>query len=230
MYSSPLPACDKCQTHRAAVGRQVRARRAHVRLGRLRRDEARRQQPRRRVVHVRDQRACRPAALEPGVRRAVDLHQIAQTLPPRGRLRCSRTARRDFGRHGPSSIIQPRSVSADSRWPCNSTSFSHAKVRPKSRYRSRTRSRTSRRVAGSITLFERFLRIQQADGLDAAVAETGNAPPRPRDRGAAHTPRQGQTPRLSGCRRRRAMGARDRRLRTRSRHPGSTSRRRSPAS
>ena len=45
--------------HRPAVRLQMRARRPHVRLGRLLREEPRRQQPRRRVVHVRDQRARR---------------------------------------------------------------------------------------------------------------------------------------------------------------------------
>ena len=61
----------------------MRPRGAHVGLGRLRRVEAGGQQPRRRVVHVHDQRAPRPAALEPVVRRAVDLHQVAQALAPR---------------------------------------------------------------------------------------------------------------------------------------------------
>ena len=69
--------------HRPAVRIQVRPRRAHVRLGRLLRVEPRRQQPRRRVVHVGDQRAAGRPALEPVVRQAVDPDQVPNALPPR---------------------------------------------------------------------------------------------------------------------------------------------------
>ena len=61
----------------------MRPRRAHVRLGRLRREKSRRQQPRRRIVHIHDQRANRTPVLEPLVRRTVDLHQVPHARAPR---------------------------------------------------------------------------------------------------------------------------------------------------
>ena len=72
----------------------------------------------------------------------------------RGRLGRTRTARRSFGFHNPSAIIHCRSVSTDDRRPCTSTSFSRAKVGPKSGQRSRTRAVASRRTASARALFE----------------------------------------------------------------------------
>jgi hypothetical protein len=53
---------------------------------RFRGDEPQLQQPARRVIHKSQQRAWRAAILEPGVLRAVDLHQFAQAIAPPARL------------------------------------------------------------------------------------------------------------------------------------------------
>ena len=60
----------------------MRSRRLHVRLGHLCGEEIHRQQLCRCVVDVHDQCARQPAILEPSVWRAVDLHQVPETLPP----------------------------------------------------------------------------------------------------------------------------------------------------
>ena len=80
----------------------------------------------------------------------------------RGRLGCSRSSRRAFGRQSPSSVIQPRSVSADSLWPYSSSSFWLANVGPKSRYRLRTSFITASRNASSNALFDRLPRRPDA--------------------------------------------------------------------
>jgi len=53
---------------------------------RFRGDEPQLHQPARRIIHKSQQRARRAAILEPGVLRAVDLHQFAQAIAPPARL------------------------------------------------------------------------------------------------------------------------------------------------
>ncbi len=74
------------QRHRLAVLLQIGAARAEVIKRRFRGDEPQLHQPARRVIHESQQRARRTAILEPGVLRAVDLHQFAQTITPPARL------------------------------------------------------------------------------------------------------------------------------------------------
>src|ERR1700738_2864563 len=74
------------QRHRLAVLFQIGARRPEVIKRRFRGDEPQLHQPARRVIHKSQQRARRTAILEPGVLRAVDLHQFAQTIAPPARL------------------------------------------------------------------------------------------------------------------------------------------------
>src|SRR5580704_8523801 len=74
------------QRHRLAVLLQIGARRPKVIKRRFRGDEPQLHQPARRVIHKSQQRARRTAILEPGVLRAVDLHQFAQTIAPPARL------------------------------------------------------------------------------------------------------------------------------------------------
>src|ERR1700720_1286269 len=74
------------QRHRLAVLLQIGARRPEVIKRRFLGDEPQLHQPARRVIHKSQQRARRTAILEPGVLRAVDLHQFAQTIAPPARL------------------------------------------------------------------------------------------------------------------------------------------------
>src|ERR1700758_2594254 len=70
------------ERHWLAVLLQIGARRPEVIKRRFRGDEPQLHQPTRRVIHKSQQRARRTAVLEPGVLRAVDLHQFAQTIAP----------------------------------------------------------------------------------------------------------------------------------------------------
>jgi hypothetical protein len=72
--------------HRLAVVLQVAASRVEVVEGRLRIDETQLHEPPGGVVHVDQERALRPAALEPGVLGAVDLHQFTEAVAPVPRL------------------------------------------------------------------------------------------------------------------------------------------------
>src|ERR1700738_5079048 len=74
------------QRHRLAVLLQIGAARAEIIKRRFRGDEPQLHQPARRVIHESQQRARRTAILEPGVLRAVDLHQFAQAVAPPARL------------------------------------------------------------------------------------------------------------------------------------------------
>jgi hypothetical protein len=65
---------------------EVIARRPEVIECRLRGNETQHHQPARRIVHERQQGAHLAARLEPGVLRAVDLHQFAQAIAPPARL------------------------------------------------------------------------------------------------------------------------------------------------
>src|ERR1700720_4129993 len=69
-----------------ATGLPCASRRPEVIKRRFRGDEPQLHQPARRVIHESQQRARRAAILEPGVLRAVDLHQFAQTIAPPARL------------------------------------------------------------------------------------------------------------------------------------------------
>src|SRR5580700_6485401 len=64
-----------------AVGLQINTGRPEVIECRLRRNEAKLHQTARRIVDERQQRAGLAARLEPGMFRAVDLHQFTQTVP-----------------------------------------------------------------------------------------------------------------------------------------------------
>src|SRR6266478_203578 len=74
------------ERHRFAMLLQIGARRPEVIERRFRGDEPQLHQPARRVIHESQQRARRAAILEPGVLRAVDLHQFAQAIAPPARL------------------------------------------------------------------------------------------------------------------------------------------------
>src|SRR6202008_8999 len=74
------------ERHRLAVLLHIGARRPEVIKRRFRGDEPQLHQPARRVIHESQQRARRTAILEPGVLRAVDLHQFAQAIASPGRL------------------------------------------------------------------------------------------------------------------------------------------------
>jgi len=65
---------------------QIGAGRPEVVERRFRGDEPQLHQSTRRVIHESQQRARRAAILEPGVLRAVDLHQFAQAIAPPPRL------------------------------------------------------------------------------------------------------------------------------------------------
>jgi hypothetical protein len=65
---------------------QIGAGRPEVIKRRFRGDEPQLHQPARRIIHESQQRAPRAAVLEPGVLRAVDLHQFAQATAPPARL------------------------------------------------------------------------------------------------------------------------------------------------
>jgi len=74
------------ERHRLAMRLQIGAGRPEVIKRRFRGDEPQLQQPARRVIHKSQQCAWRAAILEPGVLRAVDLHQFAQAIAPPARL------------------------------------------------------------------------------------------------------------------------------------------------
>src|SRR5271166_3217034 len=61
--------------------------RLEIGLARFDRRKTQRRQPTRRVIDEHDQRAARPAPLEPVVRAAVDLHQLAEPRPPLAQLK-----------------------------------------------------------------------------------------------------------------------------------------------
>jgi len=65
---------------------------------------------------------------------AVDLHQLTQTVPPPTRLVWRGQPMIAINRQS-TAIIQPRSVSRETKQPCCSASISAAKVGPKSAYR-----------------------------------------------------------------------------------------------
>src|SRR6266481_2789963 len=71
---------------RLAMLLQIGAGRPEVIKRRFRGDEPQLHQPARRIIHETQQRARRAAILEPGVLRAVDLHQFAQAIAPPARL------------------------------------------------------------------------------------------------------------------------------------------------
>src|SRR5947207_9940025 len=66
------------ECYRLAMRLQIGAGRPEVIKCRFRADEPQLHQPAGRIVHKSQQRAWRAAILEPGVLRAVDLHQLAQ--------------------------------------------------------------------------------------------------------------------------------------------------------
>jgi hypothetical protein len=74
------------ERHRLAMLLQIGARRPEIIKRRFRGDEPQLHQPARRIIHKSQQRARRAAVLEPGVLRAVDLHQFAQAIAPPARL------------------------------------------------------------------------------------------------------------------------------------------------
>ena len=74
------------ERHRLAMRLQIGAGRPEVIKRRFRGDEPQLHQPARRIIHKSQQRARRAAILEPGVLRAVDLHQFAQAIAPPARL------------------------------------------------------------------------------------------------------------------------------------------------
>jgi len=82
---------DLCAQPTAGTARvrmllQIGAGRPEVIKRRFRGDEPQLHQPARRVIHKSQQRARRTAVLEPGVLRAVDLHQFTQAIAPPARL------------------------------------------------------------------------------------------------------------------------------------------------
>ena len=76
---NPVPVAVKRQ--RTAMGEHVPLQRQKIGAPRLRRRELQRDQAARRVIDEHDQRAARPAPLEPVVRRAVDLDEFAKPAP-----------------------------------------------------------------------------------------------------------------------------------------------------
>src|SRR5204863_6150954 len=74
------------ECYRLAMRLQIGAGRPEVIKCRFRADEPQLHQPAGRIVHKSQQRAWRAAILEPGVLRAVDLHQLAQAIAPPARL------------------------------------------------------------------------------------------------------------------------------------------------
>src|SRR6266852_8621341 len=74
------------ERHRLAMLLQMGAGCPEVIKRRFRNDEPQLHQPARRIIHESQQRARRAAILEPGVLRAVDLHQFAQAIAPPARL------------------------------------------------------------------------------------------------------------------------------------------------
>src|SRR5216684_8375751 len=74
------------ERHRLAMLLQIGADCPEVIKRRFRSDEPQLHQPARRIIHETQQRARRAAILEPGVLRAVDLHQFAQAIAPPARL------------------------------------------------------------------------------------------------------------------------------------------------
>ncbi len=75
-----------CREARRGASARVGPGRLKVAERRLGLDQAQLHQPARRVVDEHEQGALRPAALEPPVPGAVDLHQPAQAVPARARL------------------------------------------------------------------------------------------------------------------------------------------------
>src|SRR5271163_2836306 len=74
------------ESDRFAMLLQIGARRPEVIERRLRSDEPQLHQPARRIIDETEQRARRTAVLEPGMLRAVDLHQFAQAIAAPARL------------------------------------------------------------------------------------------------------------------------------------------------
>jgi len=83
------------------ASRYIVAGRAEIIERRFRGGEAQRHDPAGRVVDEGEQAAHRPAILEPGVLRAVDLHQLAQAIAPPARL---------MGRGEPMPAVTPQTV------------------------------------------------------------------------------------------------------------------------
>src|SRR5467141_3055930 len=71
---------------RLAMLLQIGARRPEVIKRRFRGDEPQLHKPARRIIDESQQRGRRAALLEPGVLRAIDLHQFAQAIAPPARL------------------------------------------------------------------------------------------------------------------------------------------------
>src|SRR6202045_3761633 len=74
------------ERHRLAMRLQIGTGRPEVIKRRFRGDEPALDQPARPITHKSQPRARRAAILEPGVLRAVDLHQFAQAIAPPARL------------------------------------------------------------------------------------------------------------------------------------------------
>ena len=80
------PAASLLFTRKIATLLQIGASRPKVIKCQFRGDEPQLHQPARCIIHESQQRARRTAVLEPGVLRAVDLHQFAQAIAPPTRL------------------------------------------------------------------------------------------------------------------------------------------------